>query len=373
MKDLVDNVIEVDFDEIETYSFPLDELFGLEINHEDVKYCFIIRFSSTNKNLICMAPAAQLRDARTSQGKLITPPYFNRWSWYSRFEESFIAYADPTYFYDGQIRIGWFVGTERTWYLEVVAEIFRRIARNQKIINSNMLFYGSSAGGFASIALGTLIKGTKVLVNNAQFNIMNYNDDHIENLFRVLRKEFPDLSDTQIEEKLKVRLKIIELIKKEGYVPHISYYLNSISDPDFNNQFLPFIDELKGIEQFDNEFVVHFYRNVKDKPHNPLPINESVKILKEYMSQYLYNEEESSDNKLVSTFAKRNSRLAEENERLASKSKALEEENCSIKRQIDSCKSKVASLEEENRSYRMQIDSMNPARKVKNFIKSMKK
>ena len=144
----------------------MDEPFGLEINHENVKYCFIIRLASDNKNLICMGPGAQLRDARTSQEKLITPPYFNRWSWFSNFDESFIAYADPTYFYDEEIRIGWFVGTKKTWYTEVVGEIIKKIASNQEIKSNNILFYCSSAGGFVSIALGTLLRFLLTMLNS---------------------------------------------------------------------------------------------------------------------------------------------------------------------------------------------------------------
>ena len=46
MGKLVDNIISLKIDEIETYEFPQNQLFGLE------------RFAHDNKNFICMNPGA---------------------------------------------------------------------------------------------------------------------------------------------------------------------------------------------------------------------------------------------------------------------------------------------------------------------------
>ena len=214
MEDMVDTVIKLKLDEIEMYDFPLDEVFGLEVNHDNVRYCFIIKLASNNKNLLCFGPGAFLRNQKTSDGKLITPPFFTRWKWHMYFKESFISYADPIFLYDEKIKVGWFVGTKDTWYLEVVSEIIKKIAINQQIKNSNMLFYSSSAGGFTSIELGTLIKGSKVIVDNTQFNVLHYRKVHVDTLFELLQKEFPDMTRPEIEEHLKCRLDTIELFKK---------------------------------------------------------------------------------------------------------------------------------------------------------------
>lgn len=296
MDKLVDTIIKLNLDEIESYDFPLDVPFGLDITHEDVRYCFIIKLSSNNKNLICFGPGAHKRDAINSKGDLITPPYFHRWSWFKYFDESFIAYSDPVYFYDETITIGWLVGNRNSWYLEVVSQVIKKIAKNQKIYPNNMLFYSSSGGGYTSICLGTLIKGSKVLVNNAQFNILRYNSIHLNNLFNILEKDFPELTRDEIEEILKYRLHTIELFKRENYVPPITYYVNIESGSDMRKQFIPFINELKELPQFNNDFIVHFYREVKEKPHNPMPPGQSLDIIKEFAKQHLYNSQEPYDN-----------------------------------------------------------------------------
>ena len=48
MSDIVDEFIKLNIDEIKDFKFPLDELFGLEISHEGVKYNFMISFKSTS-------------------------------------------------------------------------------------------------------------------------------------------------------------------------------------------------------------------------------------------------------------------------------------------------------------------------------------
>ena len=168
MKNLVDKVIELDYDDVENYNFPLDEPFGLEIIHNGIIYDFIINLSSSNKNLICFGSGHNGRNMRNSKNELIAPPFLNRWSYYKYFDESVIAYADPTFFRDEKITLGWYVGGSE-WYLKTISKIIENICINQNIQHNNILFYGSSGGGFVSIALATLIKESKALVNNSSF------------------------------------------------------------------------------------------------------------------------------------------------------------------------------------------------------------
>ena len=299
MKDLVKKVISLNMDEIDSYDFPLDELFGLEVINKGVKFCFIINFSSKNKNLICCGSGAQDRTAKTSSGKLRKPPFLDRWSWYSYFDESYIAYADPIFFNDESITLGWYVGDNDQWYLETISVIIEKLSKNQNIFHDNILFFSSSGGGFASVCLGTLIKGSKVFVNNAQFFVMNFRERHVNNLFNILYKEFPGLSKSEIIEKINYRLDVIELFKKYKYVPPIHYYVNFESDEDIFNQCIPIIDKITKLEYFVNNLTIFFYNEKKDKPHSPLPTAVTVDIVKSFSQCYLYNNEENNDNRLI--------------------------------------------------------------------------
>lgn len=318
MENLVDYIIKLTINEIEDYEFPLDKPFGLEINYKNVKYCLIIRFSSENKNLICCGPGAHARDERTSKGILKTPPFFHRWSWYKYFEESFIAYADPIFFYDDIIRLGWFVGDKEQWYLETLSIIIKKLSINQGILHENILFYGSSGGGFTSVGLGTLIKKSKVLINNSQLNVMNYHETHVNNLFRILYKEFPNLSKKEIINLIDYRLNTIKLFNREKYVPPITYYVNVLSHHDIYNHCIPFIKEICDLEYFENNFQINLYKEIKKRPHSSLSTKESIKIVKTFCKQHLYNNKYN-----YNSF----NNLIEENILLKNKNEYLVEEN----------------------------------------------
>lgn len=290
VNNILDNIIAIDFNEIDGFDFPIDIPFELHVNYKNIIYCLIIKFSSKNKNLICFGPGAHARNSKNSKGELINPPYFDRWSWHKYFDESFIAYADPIFLYDPKITLGWFVGDEHQWYLETLYLIIKKLSKQQEILNENILFYGSSGGGFVSVGLGTLMKGSKVLINNSQFFIMNYDKYHIENLMRLLKQSFNENSTEIIVDMIKHRLNVVELFKKEKYIPKITYYLNLESETDFNNQYLPLVNELSKLDFYEDQFNVKFYKEKKDNPHEPLETKKTLNIIKLFCKQNLFNE-----------------------------------------------------------------------------------
>ena len=119
LSDLVDTIIKIDMEEIIDYEFPLNKPFGLEIIHNGIIYDFIIKLSSNNHNLICFGSGHNGRNMKNSKNELITPPFLNRWSYYKYFNESIIAYADPTFFRDDKITLGWYVGGNDTYYKSI--------------------------------------------------------------------------------------------------------------------------------------------------------------------------------------------------------------------------------------------------------------
>ena len=197
LSDLIDTIIKIDMDEIISYNFPLDKPFGLEIIHNEITYDFIIRLSSNNHNLICFGSGHNSRNMRNSKNQIITPPFLNRWSYYKYFNESIIAYADPTFFRDENITLGWYVGGDE-WYLKVISEIIKKICINHNINQNNILFYGSSGGGFASIGLATLIKDSKALVNNSSFDVRDITKQHYINLMTFLKNELNQKDENEI-------------------------------------------------------------------------------------------------------------------------------------------------------------------------------
>ena len=284
MEKLVDYILEVDFNELDTYNFPQNELFGLNVKYKNILYCFIIKFRPKSDNLICFGPGAHQRDEVKTSGESIDPPYFDRWSWHKYFNDSFIAYSDPMFLYDDEIVLGWFIGDKYQWYLETISLIIKKLVKNQQINYEKILFFGSSGGGFASVCLGTLIKGSKVMVNNAQFFVLNFvSPDHVlKTLFRILENDF-QLRKEEIIQLIPYRFDAIELFKKEKFVPEIIYYVNAESKADINTQTLPFINKISKLNFGKNKLTIQFYHEKKKRPHNPLPNNLTIKYIKNYL------------------------------------------------------------------------------------------
>lgn len=195
------------------------------------------------------------------------PPYFARWSWYKYFNESFIATADPMVFRNDKLKGGMMIGVKNQWYAETLSCIISKLAKNQNVIEDNILFFGSSAGGFISLCLATLIKNSKVLINNSQFNLKNYNKFVMNMIFDAIAPTFEGLSNEEIMRKYGYRFNFTELIERENYAPYITYYVNVKSKSD-KNQSIPFIQEYYDQKEF-NGLNIFFYSEEKEKPHIP--------------------------------------------------------------------------------------------------------
>jgi len=288
MHKLVDNIISLDLNEIEDYEFPQDEPFGLEIIYKEALFYLIIKFSSTNKNFICFSPGAFRRDSVSSTGEIIEPPHFVRWSWYRFFDESVITSADPTIFWDDEIKIGWMIGDKNHWYLETMSIIISKLAKNQNVINDNILFYGSSGGGFISVCLATLIKNSKVLVNNSQFSLSNYWKSLVNYPIELMAHTFDGLSIKEIKEKIAYRMDAIKLFEKENYAPYITYYVNVESESDTANHSIKLIEDHYAQNQFQGLNIV-YYKEDKSIPHHPLQTKLTLDLIRLYAKNNLYN------------------------------------------------------------------------------------
>jgi len=240
----------MDIDEIPTFDFPENKLFGLEIIKNDVKYEFLIRFSDKNDKLIGFGGSGRI------DRKKHNLPFFQRHSWQNQFEESVIYFADPTFYIDSKLAAGWFMGTEDDWYLKTICEIIKKIVENRNIKYENILFYGTSSSGFAAVMLATMIKDSTALVGNFNYDIFK---THFQRLIDNLKEIcFNGLDEDTIIKKYGYRVNIVELFKKMDYIPPIIYHVNVNSDVDLIDQCLPFIRSLSetNINSSENDIEV---------------------------------------------------------------------------------------------------------------------
>lgn len=330
MHKIVDNVISLDLDEIDDYVFPQDEPFGVEIIYKEALFYLIIKFSSTNKNFICFSPGAFIRNQVSSKGEIIEPPLFNRWSWHKYFDETVITCADPTIFWDDEIKVGWMIGDSEHWYLETMSIIISKLAKNQKVINDNILFFGSSGGGFVSVCLATLIKNSKVLVNNSQFSLSNYWKSLVDYPIELMAHTFDGLSIDEIKEKIAYRMDAIKLFEKENYAPYITYYVNVNSKSDVLDHSIKLIEDHYAQKEFNGLNIVYYKEDNKTFPHNPLHRKLSLELIRLYAKNNLYNHKPQNkktvikEEKYVKKLEKELNNLKKENKNLKNMKREME-------------------------------------------------
>jgi len=248
--------ITVNFDELTNLNIRTEPVY-LTVLIDDIPFEFLVNLKEKSKKMLVFGSGAY--DPRK-----ISPPIFNRFSWKDEFDCTTIYYNDPTLYLDG-VNLGWAYGTKKRHYIKDIANIIRRIKNNLSIHNKDILFYGSSGGGFTSLMLAGIVKGSKAFVNNPQTDITNYYKTSVENLHEAV---YGNRKNNSFDLK---RTSVIELYKKLEHVPEIFYAQNLACKHDMENHLMPFIEGLNQLndEIIDNKVVTYYYSN-KEQGHNPL-------------------------------------------------------------------------------------------------------
>lgn len=262
--------IELSYGELNTFVLDKNEDIFLSVISNGVKFEFIIKRRIKSENLIIFGSGAY------NINKL-SPPIFQRYSWNNDFDENIIYFNDPT-LYLADITLGWGYGTREIHYLNIIYKIIEKLTISMKIEKRNSIIYGSSGGGFMAIILATLLKGSTALVNNPQTDISKYHLSQIRKLFDEI------YSNEDIDNIFKLnkdRINVVDFFFKEEYVPKIVYYQNMACEFDMKNQFYPFIENMKRVEEkyFFQPIDIRLYFN-KEENHNPLSKNKTINIIK---------------------------------------------------------------------------------------------
>ena len=275
MDKIVDNIINLDFEEISDYNFPRNKMFGLIVNfHDDVKYEFLLNLKNDNNLLVI---GSGLRGNQSTID--VNRPVFHRWPW--KFKQSTIFYNDPTIYINPCLEGGWGVGTVDNYYLKNISVIIKEIIKNISIENHNVFFYGSSQGGFMSLALSIFLKNTVAIAEVPQFDVSLFTKKHWGNLKKYC---FLDLDENDINEKYKEKIDIIELIKKENYIPNAYLILDSSSSFELKSSILPFFNRLQELPYSDYQNHIKIRLDGKNKGHAAQPQDDLIETIEKIIS-----------------------------------------------------------------------------------------
>lgn len=119
--------------------------------------------------LFVMMPAA------VDRSKIVLPS-FSRWTWAKKgaFPGHAICIADPTLELGEEMRLGWCLGKKADDATDQLVAFITRFAEAKGIANERITIWGSSAGGFAALAVASRIPGSTAVAINAQTDALSY-------------------------------------------------------------------------------------------------------------------------------------------------------------------------------------------------------
>nr|VFK67895.1 MAG: hypothetical protein BECKUNK1418G_GA0071005_11736 [Candidatus Kentron sp. UNK]VFK73178.1 MAG: hypothetical protein BECKUNK1418H_GA0071006_11706 [Candidatus Kentron sp. UNK] len=201
-------------------------------------------------------------------------PVFQRWSWSEEIKGSVLILNDPTLF-GNQLILGWWQGEESSYALSSACDFIRLIIGKLGYSIQDVLFYGSSAGGFSALMMAGHLGCGLAIVNNPQINLL---ERHIEQPFQaVLETKFRGISREEAFNEYPTRFSVSALFKEINYIPRILYYQNVKDHLHFEGQYLPFVKELYGSGLDPNEFQSVLYMH--HWGHFPLERIKTISII----------------------------------------------------------------------------------------------
>lgn len=267
-KNITDIQIESTFDEIKNILFVYNEPIELTVKINNVCYKFFLKLKKTNYLL-----ALNSNELAIHLEKTLKHPINNLWNW--NFNDSVIYYVDPTENETDDIKRGYCLGTQETWYLEDISQIILEISKNLEIENENIIFYGSNVRANNSIMLSTMIEKS---ISIAERPILFLEKDN--KCASISTSTIKWLSFDEILKNYSHRLNVLEFFKLKKYIP-ISFMIFDYSkDNEVDNHYFPFIQQLKDLKTDNfNEDNVRITLENRSKRFGYMNINELVNFI----------------------------------------------------------------------------------------------
>lgn len=202
-------------------------------------------------------------------------PYFQRMKWLDDIDANGIIITDPTLSVHSDIGISWFQGDKDNFALAKIARIIDSLRVRLKVSRSNTLFYGSSAGGFASLMLSSMVKDSCCVVNNPQTEVLNFRESFVS---AMLKRCYDCNSRYELDRLFETRLSVADFFIKNNNIPKCIFVQNICDVEHYNDHMLPLLKKLgqhfntnEGSKIFEN-FIIKLYAN-DAAGHNPAVFN----------------------------------------------------------------------------------------------------
>lgn len=237
------------------YNLKLKYISSLEdIDHSGKHYHkykgvqFYHKKNDDSDKLVVTFNGAMYRDP-TSHTGMVLLPIFRGVDW----NYNVLCMSDKLLedFGNEKLEVGWFLSPRGSNYLSIYTEIIGHVVKSY----NNVVFHGSSAGGFPSLHFSCVFH-EKALILNAQFYIERYSlfNHFIKSTDMKLTDDFEEYSSEAI-------------VSKHGPPKCAHIVCNKKDTNHMNNQFLPFKNFIESErEKIKKHFVFETFSNVEEPP-----------------------------------------------------------------------------------------------------------
>ncbi len=258
---------------MDSFDFTLGES-TYTIVEDGTDFNFYLNYKKGKKLLVAL-PGAINREKRVYN--------FQRYSWSKDVDYSFMSVLDPTIHEKNELDIGWFQGKHNNYMLPKFINLLKKIFDKNGVKEEDVLFFGSSAGGFTALQLSNFFPSSIVIAINPQIYINRYYKSKFNQL---IEYSYNGISNLEIENRFNNRISInIDFSKR---IAPIYYYQNSEDKHHLEHHLKRYLETLdKDIVDevtmgdelcFHKKIHVIIYSDV-DKKHTPPNKEDTLKII----------------------------------------------------------------------------------------------
>ncbi|WP_156523334.1 hypothetical protein [Kocuria sp. ICS0012] len=201
---------------------------------------------------------------------------FQRSSWYNEISHHQIYVSDPATGAPDFLSLAWGHVTEEHWAVEAIGRAVKAVAARLGVVDCRQrVYFGSSAGGFMSLALLAEDPGARAVVNNAQFDWTRWMPTGV-NALRHAR--FGSKLPAAIRELHPLTSNVLSLLVHKNHPVTIDYHVNVASVHD-HQQDLPLFEAfVRDHPELCGDVRIHKYAHFAHG-HNPMPKPDTLRII----------------------------------------------------------------------------------------------
>lgn len=250
-----------------------EDYFSGETTLKEFHLDFIFKRDKSSSKLIILNQAAVVRNRKL--------PIFQRWKWINDINGNVLILNDPLLYVNDKFKATWWVGTNEVDIVKVFTEEIKKLIKQMQIFPDDVFFYGSSAGGYASLQQAACLEGSTAIIDIAQTNLFSYKQKAEVNLVSQV------LFGKTIQEVDKVfheRFNALQRIENQSGKVKV-YILQNIEDVHhLLYQTLPLIDKLKELKNNTHKLITYKVLHPNKGGHIPLSRRNTVPLLNKIVS-----------------------------------------------------------------------------------------